>query len=93
MLGGSTTAEVSDMTRQAQVLLTETAIVVVEKGVALTSIPIRVWEPSNPEGFVSTWSSRSRNPEDLHALVGRLRIALGRPSEESIMGRVMSVMV
>jgi hypothetical protein len=71
-----------------QVVLSETSIVVLFKGIFQTSIPLREW--STHDG--STWSGLLRQGHQIDWLVGNLNDALNAPTTESTMQRVHRVL-
>jgi hypothetical protein len=71
-----------------QVVLTQTAVVVLSKGAFLTSIPLRHWTTSDG----STWSSRLRRAHEIDWLITRLTDALQNLGSDSVIKRIMSVM-
>ena len=76
------------MKRSDQVVVTETAVVILSRGTFLTSIPLRHWTTTDG----STWSSRQRSAHEIDWLITRLTNALQNPSSDSVMKRVLSVM-
>jgi hypothetical protein len=71
-----------------QVVLTETSIVVLSKGVFQTSIPLRHW--STHDG--TTWSGLLRQGHQIEWLIGRLNAAFNDATTESTMQRVHRVL-
>lgn len=77
------------MNSSITVVLTDTAIALVSKNVVLTSIPLRHWTSNNG----STWSGRLRPQTEVVWLIDRLRTVLQNDSDESVMKRVLRVML
>jgi hypothetical protein len=71
-----------------QVVVAETSIVVLSKGVFQTSIPLRRW--SSDDGL--QWSGRLLQNHQIEWLVGQLNVALIEPSTESTMHRIHRVL-
>jgi len=72
------------MKSSIQVVLTETSIVVLSRGVFQTSIPLRQW--STCDG--STWSGQLRQGHQIEWLIGKLNDALNDSTSESTMQRI-----
>lgn len=76
------------MKSKINVVLTETAVVVVANGTFMSSIPLRHW--TTTEGM--TWSGRLRRALEIGWLISRLRQEFELPSDDSVMKRLLRVM-